>query len=76
MKIDKKIREFAYPWDVNVKPDVVDEQNVLKDLQNLTMNGIMELNSLHVHRGFFAHALFQSPTDPLQSKFASSVYSA
>jgi hypothetical protein len=76
MKIDKKIREFPFPWDVNVKPDMEDGQNVLKDFQNMMMNGIMELNSLHVHRGFFAHALFQSPTDPLQSKFASSVYSA
>lgn len=77
MKLDKKIREFAFPWDVNLKPDMeADNQNILLDFQNMMMNGIMELNSLHVHRGFFAHALFQSPTDPLQSKFAASVYSA
>lgn len=77
MKLDKKIREFPFPWDVNPGLNMeADSHNVLLDFQNMMMNGIMELNSLHVHRGFFAHALFQSPTDPLQSKFAPSVYSA
>jgi hypothetical protein len=77
MKLDKKIQEFPFPWDVNLRPNIeADSHNVLLDFQNMVMNGIMELNSLHVHRGFFAHALFQSPTDPLQSKFAPSVYSA
>ncbi|KAG8834563.1 hypothetical protein FRC17_008397 [Serendipita sp. 399] len=77
MKIDRKIREFGFPWDVNAKPDPnSDEQDVLLDLENMMMNGILELTSLHVHRGFFAHALFQSPSDPLQTKFSPSVYAA
>lgn len=75
MRIDKTIREFGFPWNVDAKPESEDE-NVLLDFENMMMSGILELTSLHVHRGFFAHALFQSPTDPLQSKFAASVYSA
>lgn len=76
MKIDKKIREFGFPWDVDVKPEDPDDIGVLQDFENMMMNGILELTSLHVHRGFFAHALFQCPTDPLTSKFAASVYAA
>ena len=76
MKIDKKIREFGFPWDVDVKPENADDISVLLDFENMMMNGILELNSLYVHRGFFAHALFQCPTDPLTSKFAASVYAA
>lgn len=76
MKIDEKIRGFAFPWDVNAKLPEGDENSMLRDFENLMMSGILELNALHVHRGFFAHALVQNPTDPLKTKFAQSVLSA
>jgi hypothetical protein len=76
MKIDKKIREFTFPWDVDAKIPEGDPNGVLRDFENMMMNGILELNALHVHRGFFAHALVQNPTNPLNTKFAESVLSA
>ena len=91
LKLDQKIRSCAIPLKLKLNPETratADEMAILQYyvavVSPLSESCLSRLKSfqlcresaiMYLHRGFFARAVFEGATDPLQSKFAHSVLS-
>ncbi|KAI8996354.1 fungal-specific transcription factor domain-containing protein [Trametes punicea] len=82
-ELDKKVRDFYIPPSLRVPgfggaplegPHV--QPPIELTMQRYTAFAIKEMTLFYLHRGFFAHALEESPGDPLGSKYAPSVLAA
>ncbi|OJT09635.1 hypothetical protein TRAPUB_13888 [Trametes pubescens] len=82
-ELDKKIRDWYIPPSLRVPgfggasmegPHV--QPPIELTMQRYIAFAIKEMTLFYLHRGFFARALEESPTDPLGSKYAPSVLAA
>ncbi|EIW58718.1 uncharacterized protein TRAVEDRAFT_149071 [Trametes versicolor FP-101664 SS1] len=82
-ELDKKIRDWYIPPSLRVPgfggasmegPHV--QPQIELTMQRYIAFAIKEMTLFYLHRGFFARALEESPTDPLGSKYAPSVLAA
>ncbi|KAF8627682.1 hypothetical protein AX15_004301 [Amanita polypyramis BW_CC] len=82
-KLDKRVRNWYVPPILRtpsyegVRNDKESDQPSLElTMQRFTTFAIKEMTLFYMHRGFFARALEDNPTDPMASKYAESVLAA
>ncbi|EIW79928.1 hypothetical protein CONPUDRAFT_106629 [Coniophora puteana RWD-64-598 SS2] len=71
-ELDHRIRQFAIP---QVGNGIGDEQ-VAKEMQNFARSHYRELTLMFLHRGFFAQAMTDYPSDPQRSPVVQSFIAA
>lgn len=82
-ELDKKVRSYYVPPSLQVPGfggskvgAEVERPTVELTMQRYITFAIKEITLFYMHRGYFAQALEDSPTDPMGSKFAPSVLAA
>ncbi|TFK25635.1 hypothetical protein FA15DRAFT_668330 [Coprinopsis marcescibilis] len=82
-ELDKKVRNWYVPPSLvvpgfgNSKIGAeVEQPSIEMTLQRYTAFAIKEMTLFYMHRGFFAQALEDSPSDPMGSKYSQSVLAA
>ncbi|TFK74898.1 hypothetical protein BDN72DRAFT_758817 [Pluteus cervinus] len=82
-ELDRKVRADYVPPSLQVpgfggaKSGIeLDQPSVELTMQRYTAFAIKEMTLFYMHRGFFAQALEDSPSDPMGSKYAQSVLAA
>ncbi|KIJ63650.1 hypothetical protein HYDPIDRAFT_113150 [Hydnomerulius pinastri MD-312] len=68
LELDRKIREFAVPHG----PGRANSERMSSQMQSFARSHYRELTLLFLHRGFFAQALADFPSDPLRSPLSQS----
>lgn len=63
LELDRKIREFSVP----VSPDSPQSERALMEMRTFAQSRYRELTLMFLHRGFFAQAMGDFPSDPLRS---------
>ncbi|KAG2159403.1 uncharacterized protein EDB93DRAFT_1075422 [Suillus bovinus] len=63
LELDRKIREFSVP----VYPDSTHFDRVPAGMASYVQAGYKDLTLMFLHRGFFAQAMAEFPSDPLRS---------
>ncbi|KAF9059484.1 hypothetical protein BDP27DRAFT_1238729 [Rhodocollybia butyracea] len=83
-EMDKKVRSYYIPPSLQIPGfggspitlKLEPEPTIQLVMQRYITFAIREITLLYLHRGFFAHALEDSPDDPMGSKYAPSVLAA
>ncbi|KJA18056.1 hypothetical protein HYPSUDRAFT_45638 [Hypholoma sublateritium FD-334 SS-4] len=83
-ELDKKVRTWYVPPSLQVPgfggaklaSTEVEQPKVQLTMQRYITFAIKEMSLFYMHRGFFAQALEDSPTDPMGSKYSPSVLAA
>ncbi|KAF5336144.1 hypothetical protein D9611_006191 [Ephemerocybe angulata] len=82
-ELDKKVREWYVPPSLmvpgfgNAKIGTeVEQPSIELTMQRYVGFAIKEITLFYMHRGYFAQALEDNSTDPMGSKYASSVFAA
>ncbi|KAH7910916.1 hypothetical protein BJ138DRAFT_49320 [Hygrophoropsis aurantiaca] len=68
LELDRKIRDFAVP----VSSDPTEFERMSREMQAFVRSHYRELTLLFLHRGFFAQAMADYPSDPLRSPLGQS----
>lgn len=81
LELDRKIRNVVVPSHLQAPPGALEvacawSSDSEKAMQQYCALFLRESNLLHLHRGYFAQAIKESPDDPLKHKFSRSVTAA
>jgi hypothetical protein len=82
LDLDKKVREFYVPPSLQVSgfgngiSTEAEQPSIELTMQRYVGFAIREITLFYMHRGFFARALEENPSDPLGNKYGSSVLAA
>ncbi|KAH7928331.1 hypothetical protein BV22DRAFT_1005131 [Leucogyrophana mollusca] len=68
LELDRKIRDFAVP----MSHDGSNFERMSREMQSFVRSHYRELTLLFLHRGFFAQAMADYPSDPLRSPLGQS----
>ncbi|KAF8892927.1 hypothetical protein BD779DRAFT_1609955 [Infundibulicybe gibba] len=71
LNLDRKIRDFALP-----QPDNPLDERTATSMRIFVRSHYQDLMLLFLHRGFFAQAMVEAPTNPLGTEYAPSIRAA